>query len=148
MRCGGEESFLRLVSVASQALRNYADQRLKKYNLTLEQLQVLKQLDSGQGIAHSQISSVTDKSPANTTRILDRLEKKQWISRLPNPDDRRSSLVILTKSGDELLNKVTAGAESFRAELLQGISSENQHIAVEVLQAIMCNIEKKMSDNN
>jgi DNA-binding MarR family transcriptional regulator len=33
--------------------------------------------------------------------MLDRLEKGGFIERLPNPDDRRGTLIVLAKSGAE-----------------------------------------------
>ena len=82
------------------------------------------------------------KSPANMTRILDRLEKKNIIVRKRNPDDRRSRLVFLTKDGEMLRDEVINLFEGLRSELIDGIDGEKQLIAVEVLRGIRNNIEK------
>ncbi len=128
-----EESFFRLIALTGQAMRSYADQRLKSYDLTVEQLQVLKQADVAGGQPQNKLSLLTSKSPANMTRILDRLEKKNRIVRRNNPDDRRSSLVFLTKDGKALKDEVINLLESLQAELVEGISHEKQLIAIEVL---------------
>jgi len=49
-----------------------------------------------------------------TSKLVDRIEKAGHCRRLPNPADRRSSLIKLTPSGTKLLAKATV---SFEAEL-------------------------------
>jgi DNA-binding MarR family transcriptional regulator len=137
-----EESFFRLIALTGLALRSYADQRLKSHDLTVEQLQVLKQADVAGGQPQNKLSLLTSKSPANMTRILDRLEKKNRIVRRLNPDDRRSSLVFLTKDGKALKDEVVNLWKSRQAELVDGIPGEKQLIAMEVLKEIKNNIEK------
>jgi DNA-binding MarR family transcriptional regulator len=137
-----EESFWRLISHTAHAMRSYADQRLKKYDLTVEQLQVIMQMDMHSGQPQSVLSSACGKSPANITRILDRLEKKRRIVRRKNPLDRRSSLVFLTEEGCTLRDELVSLFEGLRAELVNGIDSEKQNVAFEVLNAMKKNIEK------
>lgn len=142
MNTNCEESFWKLIGHTGQAMRSYADQRLKSYDLTVEQLQVLKQTDLDVGQPQRKLSQLTGKSPANMTRILDRLEKKNKIVRTRNPDDRRSSLIFLTKDGERLRDEVTCLFEGLRSELVDGIDAEKQLIAIEVLRGIRNNIGK------
>lgn len=145
METGCEESYWRLIGSTSQAMRSYADQRLKSYDLTVEQLQVLKQVDLHRGLPPRNLSVLTGKSPANMSRILDRLEKKKRIIRTLNPEDRRSILIFLTEEGKALKDEVMSLFEGLRAALVHGIAEEKQQVAVEVLRAIRHNIQK-MSD--
>jgi DNA-binding MarR family transcriptional regulator len=138
-----EESFLRVIALTGLAIRSYADQQLKSYDLTVEQLEVLKQVDVEGGKAQSQLSLLTGKSPANMTRILDRLEKKNRVIRKLNPDDRRSSLVFLTMEGKALHDEVINIFDGLRAELVDGIEPEKQLVVMEVLNAIKSNIMLK-----
>ena len=145
MKNSCDESFFRLIALTGQAIRSFADQRLKSYDLTVEQLQVLKQTDVDVGQVQSKLSLLTAKSPANMTRILDRLEKKNRIVRKKNPDDRRSSLVFLTKDGEELRDEVNNLFDRLRSALGDGIEAEKKLIAMEVLVAIRNNIEEMAS---
>lgn len=49
-----------------------------------------------------------------TSKGIDRLETRGWVRRVPNPEDRRSSLVELTAAGRELAE---AAEETFREQL-------------------------------
>ncbi len=135
-----EESIGRQIYICGQAMRNYADQRLKNHDLTVEQLHILKQLFLANGQTQSQLCEGVGKSPANITRILDRLEKKGSVSRKNNPDDRRSILVFLTEEGEELLAEVRVLFEGFSPEVVAGISLEEQKIAMGVLEKILQNV--------
>ncbi|MYW95844.1 MarR family transcriptional regulator [Amycolatopsis rubida] len=49
-----------------------------------------------------------------TSKGVDRLEARGWVRRVPNPEDRRSSLVELTPAGRELTE---AMEQTFREQL-------------------------------
>ena len=40
-----------------------------------------------------------------TSKVIDRLENEGWVRRIPNPADRRSSLIALTSRGLQLVNE-------------------------------------------
>lgn len=141
MSCG-EESFLRMISMTAQVVRSYADQRLKKYDLTVEQLQVMKHMSIERGQTQIELSSTIGKSPANVTRILDRLEVKGRIARQSNPEDRRTTLVFLTEKGKVLKDEVLCLFDALGTELVADIAPEKQRIAFEVLGLIKGKIEK------
>lgn len=139
---GSDESFLRQVAVTGQLMRNFADQRLKGFDLTVEQLQLLKQLTIDVGTPQNVLGEAAAKSPANITRILDRLEKKNRVVRRPNPDDRRSSLVFLTPEGEHLQQEVFSLFQGLRRQLMDGVSEKDRDCAATVLTAITANIAK------
>jgi len=137
-----EESIGRQIYICGQAMRSYADQKLKKHDLTIEQLHILKQLSIMEGQTQSQLCELVGKSPANVTRILDRLEKKGSVIRSNNPEDRRSILVSLTKDGELLLAAVTALFEGLGPDVVAGISLEEQKTANNVLNKILENLSE------
>lgn len=142
MKIAEKEPLCRLIALTGLAIRSYADQWLKNYDLTIEQLHVLKQIDQDTGKPQRNLGLLTDKSPANLTRILDRLEKKNWLVRRQSPQDRRSSLVFLTVDGELLLSQVKNLFDGLQGELLADIDPTEQQVALGVLQAIRKNIEK------
>ena len=103
-RCN-EESLGRQIYIVSQEMRNFAERVLKPYALTLEQFHLLKNMSLDAGMTQRQICNLTSKTPANMSRMLDRMESKSLVARRENPVDRRASLV------DEVVGKI----ESFSA---------------------------------
>ena len=135
-----DDLFLRQIAVTGQLIRTIADQRLKAFDLTVEQLHLLKQLAVDQGRPQSVLGAAAAKSPANITRILDRLERKGRVVRRPNPEDRRSSLVFLTTEGARLCDEVISLFQGLRHHLMHGIGETERDTAVMVLERITTNI--------
>lgn len=136
-----EESLLRLIGMTAQVMRSFADQWLKKYDVTLEQLQVLKRMDIKAGQTQRILCHAVEKSPANITRLLDRLENKNYVVRKKNPQDRRASLVFLTVEGMRVREEVQDGFAAIRSELLQDIDAEKRKQTSDVLHTIKNRIE-------
>jgi len=135
------EQLLHLISTTAQVMRSFADQWLKKYDLTMEQLHVLKRMDIESGQTQSELCRLTGKSAANITRLLDRLENKKLIIRRKNPEDRRASLVYLTGDGMEIREEVRDAFDNKRLELLKDIDVAKREQVIEVLSIIKNRIE-------
>ena len=135
-----QEPLGRLLYLTTMALKNYIEQRVKPYDLTAEQFQILKWLALADGVVQGQLCTMVMKSPANMTRILDRLEKKGCIERRGNPDDRRSSLVFLQEQGRQLLADVLAGLGDCEAEITAGLTTGEVLILRQSLERIRANM--------
>jgi DNA-binding MarR family transcriptional regulator len=140
------QSIGRLIYLTSLNLRNYAEKILNPYDLTVEQFHLLKNTSMVTGYSQNQLCDHVGKKPANITRILDRLEKKQWIKRQVHPTDRRSSLVFLTKQGEQMVNRVSEHFETYSSRFIQGVSRDEERIFREVLNKIDGNIQKLMDE--
>jgi len=140
-----EEPIGRLIYKTSLDLRNYAEKLLNPYGLTTEQFHILKSTSARAGISQSQLCVSVGKKPANITRLLDRLEKKGWIERQPNPADRRSSLVYLTREGERMIAEVSNEFESYASWFVEGVGQEEERAFRRVLGKINHNIEKLMN---
>lgn len=130
----------RLIYKTAQALKYHFERELAPFELTGEQYLLLSTLSTTRGQSQSSLCSLLDKSPANLTRILDRLEKKGLISRRLNPRDRRSLLVFQTASGQTLAARLTALASGFSKQIETGISQQERQLMVTVLARIEANL--------
>lgn len=136
----------RLLYITTMALKNYLENRLKPYDLTAEQFQVMKSLVEESGIAQNRLCEAAAKSPGNITRILDRLEKKGCIERKGNPEDRRSSLVCLTAAGEELMARVKLELAGLEAEITRGFTVRQVQDLKNDLRTIYSNIHSGESE--
>ena len=83
-------------------------------------LYVLKNLSNQPGLTQRELGDIVNKTPANITRILDRLETMALMARRDNPVDRRASIVFLTDSGKSLASEISGSLESFSMKISQG----------------------------
>lgn len=141
MKCNDTDSLGRLIYLTAQEIKNFAEKLLKPYELTLEQFHLLKNMSPDSGMSQRQLGDLVNKTPANITRILDRLEQKNLILRHNQPEDRRVTHVFLTDQGSRLIEEVFAIFESFSSQLTQDTTEEEQEISRNVLNRIGRNIK-------
>lgn len=134
------DSLGRTIYLTSLAIRHQADQMLKPFDITMEQLHILKNIERQDGKTQREICSMTGKSPANITRILDRLEKKKLIVRRDNPKDRRSQLVSLTENGHELASRLS----DLFAMLSQKVEKHIDESDIGIVKKVLGQIEKNL----
>lgn len=139
-----DESIGRLMYKTSLSLRNFAEKMLSPYDLTVEQMHLLKSASSASGLSQNELCLQLGKNPANISRILDRLEKKNWIERMPNPSDRRSSLVCITREGEKMIETVSSKFQTYSSWLMEGIEEDEEDVFRRVLEKIDGNIQKMM----
>jgi DNA-binding MarR family transcriptional regulator len=71
--------------------------------------------DADVGIPVGAVSDGLLNRAADTTRLLDRLEKAGLVERLPNPADRRGVLVRATPAGRERFEALIPKVQAFHA---------------------------------
>ncbi|MEJ8739705.1 MarR family winged helix-turn-helix transcriptional regulator [Phocaeicola sp. HCN-6420] len=136
MREGGEFRELMLqVFRTRMAFRRAMQRTLKRNNagITFEMLQVLSSLWHEQGITQQVLAERTAKDKACLTNLMNNLEKKGYVRREEDPNDRRSKLVFLTNEGEEFRNQI-------RPVLDQVYVHAEQIIGLEGIRVMMCEL--------
>jgi DNA-binding MarR family transcriptional regulator len=131
----------------SKKLTRIVNLHLKPYRITTEQWSVLRTLFETDDISQKELSERADKDQATLTKILDLLEKNEFIERAQNPADRRSFLIRMTQKGTELVEDVTPYLEEVFAKVTASIQAEKLEIYKEVLLSLENNIEALLEEN-
>lgn len=76
-------------------------QLLSQYGLTISQYRLLSLLHNEKGQRLTKLSERLLLSKSTITRIVDQLEHLGWVSRIPDPEDRRAQRVVITSTGAE-----------------------------------------------
>ncbi len=140
------DSIGRRIYLTSQAIRTHVDQLLKPFDITMEQFHILKTIERQHRPTQSALCEMTGKSPANITRILDRLAKKKLIVRRDNPADRRSQLVLLTGEGAGLAARMSALFSHLSIRIENNIDTEDMAVVNKVLGQIEANLRALSKD--
>jgi DNA-binding MarR family transcriptional regulator len=69
--------------------------------LEASELAALEHLQAAGAINQKRLGERLSMSPGAITAMIDRLERRGYVERIPNPEDRRSALVNITKAGVE-----------------------------------------------
>lgn len=90
------------------AFRQTLQRVLKRNNIdiTFEMLQIMNCLWHKQGVSQQVLAEKTAKDKACLTNLMTNLEKKGFVIRKEDPNDRRSRLVYLTSKGEDVNNNI------------------------------------------
>jgi DNA-binding MarR family transcriptional regulator len=104
------EAYASLVRAGTAVLQEL-DRRIEaSFDMGQPVATVLAVLDgAGHPLTPSQISERVLVASATMTAHLDLLERRGWIRRFANPDDRRSTLVEITPDGRATVDRLLAG---------------------------------------
>jgi DNA-binding MarR family transcriptional regulator len=73
---------------------------------------------------------------SGTTKRLDRLEEAGLITRSPDPDDRRGTLIALTAAGRRLIDGVTEAHLDNERRLLSALTETEQRQLADLLRKL------------
>jgi DNA-binding MarR family transcriptional regulator len=73
---------------------------------------------------------------SGTTKRLDRLEQAGLITREPDPDDRRGTLITLTAAGRELIDGVTEAHLENERRLLAALTDDEERQLADLLRTL------------
>lgn len=97
-----DESILRALRRIIRAVDLYSRQLSIRHSLTGPQLVCLRQLVQHGSMTPGRLAREVSLSPATISGILDRLERRGYITRNRRPEDKRQVLVSVTGRGREL----------------------------------------------
>lgn len=79
---------------------------LKEHGLTPQQWRVIRALDNEHGLEVSMLAERCQLLMPSLSRIINHLDKEQFIQRKTVDGDQRRSKIFLTELGQELFNKI------------------------------------------
>jgi MarR family transcriptional regulator for hemolysin len=128
-----------------RSARQLINESLRPLNLSSAEGNILLHLlMQGQEMGQDQLVEQLDISKPAVSRALDSLEKKGYISREQNPNDRRAYRVLLSSQAREIAPTVEQAYNQLYAVALQGISPEELNTFIKLFQRMSENFHNKM----
>lgn len=95
------------------------DHLIKDEGLTSQQFNVLRILrgQKGNPIGVNEITSRMLDKMSNTSRLIDKLEKKEFVMRVQCPNDRRAVRITITSKGLDVLTSLDPKLQKAQSEL-------------------------------
>lgn len=135
-----DESLGFQISRTAVTMKKKFSKRLRPYDLTPEQWTLLNRLGELDGVTQKDLSERTYKDQPNTTRILDKLEKKKLVRRAANPDDRRAFIVFLTDKGREMRKDIIPITMQLNEDAAVGLNKEDRIQLIDLLNRVYENL--------
>jgi len=125
-----------LLTKTQQKVFQYFKASLAEFDVTPVQYGVLACLWHEDSQTPKQIAASLSLDGSTITGILDRMEKKGLVKRMPDPNDRRALRVILTKQGLQLCEPIGKVIEESNQYILEILTKEEQEQFFNILERI------------
>ena len=85
-------------------------------------------------------------SSAGITSRLDRLERRGYVKRTRDPDDRRGVLVELTVAGRAVLDEAVSANSGREKELIANLTRQEEKVLAGLLKKVLAGLEPGTGD--
>lgn len=113
------------------------------FNITKEQWVVLKILhenESAEGIVQNDLALVTNRNKATLTRLINTMERKNLVARVPSKKDSRKNLIFITKKGEQLFLKIKPIFLKAIEDISLGITEEEIENLIKTMKKLQNNL--------
>jgi len=112
------------------------------FNMTPEQFGILFFLSKEDGMYQRQLAKISLKDRPNITRLIDILEKKGFVHREVDPENRRIFKVFITEEGRKQVEEIHPLLLKIQSKALKGISNEERESIKKILEKICENMDE------
>jgi DNA-binding MarR family transcriptional regulator len=121
-RCGGSPPLGLLISQVGRSVSRGFHDALAPLGLEPRQYLLLRSVADAEGCSQQAVGGSLQIPPSRMVVLVDALEARGLILRVPNPADRRAYALRLTPAGRRLLAKARPVSEAFDAGIGEALS--------------------------
>ncbi|HLR92376.1 MAG TPA: MarR family transcriptional regulator [Atopostipes sp.] len=134
-----EQEALRVLTIllrASGSVSNMLKKDMRSYGVNPTEFTVLEVLYNLGEQPTQIIGNKVLLASSSITYVIDQLEKKGMVERIQNEEDRRVTLVRLTKQGNDLMEDVFPQHTEIIRQLFEGLSDDELYDLGEYLKTV------------
>lgn len=134
---GPDSELTWLLHRAAQRMHVAVGRVAEECGLTLRGHIVMSALHKVSDMTQLELGQALGMDKSTLTAELDRLEKAGYVSRLPDPRDRRARIPVLTSAGSELRAQIAGRAQAVEDDVVSAFTPEQVTLLREALYAII-----------
>lgn len=136
--------FSDLVRCETRLYNAFNDELRAAHGIVTSQFEFLRYLRDRSGSRVADLAAEFAVGVGAVSKSIDRLEKRGLVTRQPNPDDRRSAVLVLTGEGRALIDAADATFETRLGQILTAAATpEQMTAAAHVLTALRGVLERE-----
>ena len=127
-----------LLKQINDGLTKHLNNELKKYEITFSQLNLLTLLfeQESRALSPTELKNILRVAQPTIAGIVKRLNEKEYINIITNPDDSRKKMVKLTEAGEECCKAAETYKVQTEEKLLSGLSKAEQEYLFSFLKVL------------
>lgn len=130
------------ICYTARKIYQYIGKQIINFDITPEQLIVLKELAKEEGISQKELSIRLDKDQNSVKAMIDKLEVKSFIKRKENKLDKRAFSLYLTEKAKKELPII----ENYENQVLDTIVKELNPNDAEIIKNTLKKIRSNISE--
>jgi DNA-binding MarR family transcriptional regulator len=130
----------RLQTIVDEELDGFFDAHLVS-KPTFSMLVALVRIDQPGGVSQRRLASEMRLTPGTVSARVDRLVSEGLLARIPDPSDKRGSLVSLTRRGREVFEAVAPPYLAFEGRLLGSLTDDERTMLGSLLRRLLVAFE-------
>lgn len=115
--------------------------RSEGIEITSVQFAAMQAISNHRQLEQSQIAASIHYDKATIGGVIDRLQKKGWVTRSASPTDGRAKLVALTTDGEQTLQQILPVVRNLQGNILQGLTAKQQQQFLELATRVVSAID-------
>lgn len=116
-------------------------------DLTKEQMVVLKVVNDQDGLNQNELASLTYRDKSSLARLLAKMEKKGYLYRRQNEEDKRINEVFLTPMGRDIFEECKVVIKDILQTMEQDLSVSEIRETIRVLRQVQQNFKANRPNN-
>jgi DNA-binding MarR family transcriptional regulator len=137
-----------IINYCSKLLRNRLNRELEKEDITVSQFATIKDIEMNSfkdgkevGVTAVQIAERLDMDKPTISGIINRLIDKEYVEKLPNPNDKRSFILKLTKESKDKLPNLEKINNLVISDAIKGLTDEEIEMFKDIIIKIIENMK-------
>ncbi len=142
---GIENTLAPWLGKTNKMIENHIHDLFFEHNISLTKIQwvFLKNVQEKNGVPQQELAFLTGRDKTSLTRLVNTMEKKGLVARIPSKLDRRINNIHITKKGEVLFKETLPLMEQFVTSLQENISEEETAQTINVIKKIQENLNIK-----
>lgn len=125
-----------LISDVARLMRSSFDRRVRRIGLTRSQWLVLSLLYRRPGVSQSELAEMLEVERATAGRMIDRMERRNWVTRGPDPVDRRVKRLYLTAEAEAVQAEMGHIAEEMLEDAMASLADDERQTLAAMLERV------------
>ncbi len=144
-----QEPKLRALHQLSKMVKHRVDHRMQEFGLTGQQARVLLFIgrkSENEDIFQRTIEEEYQIRPSSVTSMLQLLERNGYIKRESVPEDARLKKLILTESGEEIIEQIRMAIDQEDNKIVDILTHEEQDQLLYILNKLLATLREATND--
>jgi DNA-binding MarR family transcriptional regulator len=125
-----------LITDVGRLMRASFDRRVRRIGLTRAQWQVLNLLHRRPGASQTELAEMLEVERATAGRMVDRLQRKNWVERRADAADRRINRLYLTEEAAAIQAEMRRIGEDLLEDALAPLADDEREALVDMMERV------------